>query len=143
MSANLPLRSVRNRNPGNLRDSKSNTWLGQIGADADGFAVFSETRYGVRALCKLLDNYMTRNVRTPRSIIFRYAPPADDNPSEVYALYVANHVGVKVDDVVTPADIPKMVDAIAQFEGHMLPRNDLLDGVKLWLDEWFKRSAQA
>lgn len=140
MTMARPIRSVRNNNPGNIRDSKANTWLGQTGADADGYAVFVDRKHGVRALCKLLDNYIARNVCTPRSIVFRFAPPSDDNPSEVYAQYVASHVGVKVDDVVSYADIPKLADAIAQFEGQMLARGDLLDGVKLWLDDWLKRN---
>lgn len=135
-----PVRSIRNRNPGNLRHSDKNTWQGQIGVDSDGFVVFSETRFGVRALCKLLDGYIARNICTPRAIIFRFAPPADNNPSEAYAQYIAQHVGVAVDDVVSYPDIPKIVDGIAQFEGHMLARADLLDGVKLWLDDCLKRS---
>lgn len=135
-----PVRSVRNNNPGNIRDSKTNTWLGQTGADPDGFAIFVDTKHGVRALCKLLDGYIARNMRTPRSIIFRFAPPSDDNPSEVYAHFVARHLGVKVDDVLTYADVPKLVDAIAQFEGQILARADLLDGLKLWLDDRLTRN---
>jgi len=43
-------------NPGNIRYNSANKWLGQVKPNS-GFAQFSDVKYGIRALIKLLKKY--------------------------------------------------------------------------------------
>jgi hypothetical protein len=52
----MPL-GIANNNPGNIRWSAANNWDGQIGQDANGFVIFSDPVFGLRALFKLLETY--------------------------------------------------------------------------------------
>lgn len=76
-------------NPGNLRYSARNNWLGQI-QSKNGFCQFSAMRFGLRALCLTLLSYYTRHgLRTIEEVINRYCPAGDgDNDPEAYIDYV-------------------------------------------------------
>lgn len=50
-------RGVRNNNPGNIKYNAANAWEGQTGQDADGFAIFSDQVYGLRAMFMILQSY--------------------------------------------------------------------------------------
>lgn len=50
-------RGVRNNNPGNIKYNPANDWDGQTGSDADGFAIFSDPTYGLRAMFLTLQSY--------------------------------------------------------------------------------------
>lgn len=98
-------RNVRNNNPGNLRDSPEK-WRGQIPSvtDADGsFKQFSSWIWGVRALVKLLKNYITVNGRdTIREIVAAYAPQGDGNNHEAtYRAILRKYTGKTDDEVLT------------------------------------------
>ena len=54
-------RGYRNCNPGNIDYNERNRWQGQVGIEARGrFAVFSEHRWGIRAIAVLLITYQDR-----------------------------------------------------------------------------------
>ena len=75
-------RGVRNNNFGNICRSFP-AWKGEIrvGDDLDHrFCVFSDWKYGIRALYKLLCTYITKyGLDNVPDIISRYAPPSENN----------------------------------------------------------------
>lgn len=97
--------SYRNRNPGNLRNSKF-----QTGTDAKGYAIFDSLAQGYQAL--MFD--LTMKVRghsahklTPDSTLQNlfdiYAPRADANNPGAYALFVCAWLCKAVGREFTPA----------------------------------------
>ena len=91
--ADLP-RGMRNNNPGNLRIS-NNQWQGKVPVweNTDGeFEQFKEYRYGVRAMIKLIQNYIRSGDNTLVTIISRYAP-ATENDTAAYIRAVAGATG--------------------------------------------------
>jgi hypothetical protein len=96
-------RSVRNANPGNI--VKGEPWQGLQPVDhmtpeqnAEGrFAVFSEPKWGFRALAILLRNYTSHlGFDTPRKIITRYAP-SSENDTQAYIRAFAKGLGIDPD----------------------------------------------
>lgn len=78
--------SLKTNNPFNIRYSESNSWVGMVG-EYKGFCKFSHESYAVRAMFKLILNYIRRGVDTPRKIITRFAPPSENN-TERYIKFV-------------------------------------------------------
>jgi len=115
-NAPAPL-SVRNNNPGNLK------FAGQPGAvaDARGFAVFQTPEAGAAAADRQLGLYMQRDgLNTIRGIVSKWSPVADPGnaPGSTanYASYVARQLGVSPDQPLSPQDIPRLRQVMAQFE---------------------------
>lgn len=83
-------RGLRNRNPGNIRQS-STKYLGEVQPSQDReFKQFQSIEYGYRAMFVLLEHYYRkRGLKTIRQIISRYAPPVENN-TEYYIGQVAN-----------------------------------------------------
>lgn len=74
-------------NVGNIRFSGANAWLGQCG-EYKGFVKFIDQIYSIRALIKLLRNYINLHDDTTVSrIISRYAP-SNENNTKSYIDYV-------------------------------------------------------
>ncbi len=77
-------RGIRNNNPGNLRFVASNNWLGKIpyveNTDADkAFEQFTEIKYGIRAMLRVVINNIDKGNDTVTKIITRYAPPFEND----------------------------------------------------------------
>lgn len=87
-------RALRNKNPGNIKDAAGNPWLGKIGVDDAGFVQFESNELGLRALARVLRNYASNGYRTIHDIVYRYAPPADNNPTESYIRTVVSVSGI-------------------------------------------------
>jgi hypothetical protein len=91
---NLP-RGIRNNNPGNIEVS-STKWEGAVGDDGR-FLQFAKIEWGIRAMGRILRTYETKyNLNTPKSIIYRYAPPKE-NDTEKYIKTVCQISGLKPD----------------------------------------------
>lgn len=89
-------RGQRNNNPGNIRISSS-PWQGKVpvAQNTDGaFEQFTAYAYGVRAMIKLLQNYISAGHNTIQKIIERYAPAADNNNVAAYVNAVASRSGL-------------------------------------------------
>ena len=96
-------RGIRNRNPGNLRDTDI-PWRGLVGTDKDGFCIFDCPENGIRAMTRdIYGDWKKDGKRTLRSLIMEYAPP-NENDTENYIRYVASHVGVEPDDPINLDD---------------------------------------
>lgn len=113
-------RGYRNRNPGNIEHAAANKWQGLAEPPSDGrFCRFVGHEYGLRALAVLLVSYQDRHgLRTVRSIITRWAPPAE-NDTGAYIAAVARRMGVSPDD---PLDLHQhdhlrpLVEAVVAHE---------------------------
>jgi hypothetical protein len=118
-------RGIRNNNPLNIKTGDK--WLGMIGED-EGFLQFSEASYGIRAAARVLQTYQTvHHLHTIREIIHRWAPPADNNPSDEYARAVAIWAGLEPDDEVDVYDFDTalaMLRAMVRFENGKPPEGE-------------------
>lgn len=112
-------RSIRNLNPGNIRKTGI-TWFGQSKVQDDkAFVVYTEARWGFRAIAKIFQQYKLRGVDTIHELISAWAPPVE-NDTGAYAAFVAKNVGLGVNDKIDLEDIVTVVEicmAIAKFEG--------------------------
>lgn len=68
--------SVADKNYTNIRHSKVQVWRGQVGYK-DGFVVFSDPEYSVRAFYRILKSYSKRGITTVKNIADEYAPKGD------------------------------------------------------------------
>jgi len=87
--------TIRRNNPGNIRKVTGQSWQGEIpGTVAPNFVTFDTLVYGYRAQIKLLNNYVKRGYNTLDSILNRWAPPSDNNPTEKYIEFVSQKTGI-------------------------------------------------
>ena len=111
---------VRNNNWLNIRYNPSNDWVGQTGGDGNNYAKFDDPVNGLRAADIVLKNYGAKHgIDNLNDAIFRFAPPADNNPTPAYAKFVADKMGIGADDKIDLADPntrEKMISAMVQFE---------------------------
>lgn len=111
-------RGMRNNNPGNIRIGSS-PWQGKIptGQNTDGsFEQFTSYVYGIRAMIKNLLNY---NLNTIRGIVYKWAPPQDNNATEKYVDFVAIKTGLSPTQPLNLQDkntLRKIVMAMAEME---------------------------
>lgn len=109
-------RGVRNNNPGNIEDGPfARSLPGYKGSDGR-FAIFETPQDGVNAGAQLLGSYARRGVVTPAQVINRWAPPSDNNPTQAYAQYVAQRLGIGVDDPIPESRRAEAFQAINEFE---------------------------
>lgn len=124
-------RGVRNNNPGNIDYNQRNAWQGQLGLEVGvpkpRFARFDTPENGIRALGKLLINYLGKDgmpgvggkgIDTVRETITRWAP-GNENNTEAYIAVVAKRLGVKpgeVIDIKNPATLREVMLGIIIHE---------------------------
>jgi len=123
----LPLpRGIRNNNPGNIEYNSGQIWRGQIGTDGR-YVVFDTPLNGLRALAKVLRTYMeTYQLLTVREIIYRWAPPPE-NDAEAYSIAVANSLRVRMEDFLNwNTHVYGLVPAITRHENGVQPYSDAL-----------------
>lgn len=112
-------RGIRNNNPGNLVQTSS-TWKGKLPKSQNKdkrFEMFVSPEYGIRALIKLLQNYMTKGYNTPEKIISRYAPK-NENDTRSYINLVSQSLGVNANTALHPTKntLQQLVFAIVKVE---------------------------
>lgn len=129
------VRGIRNNNPGNIR--KGENWQGMAQTQSDpAFIQFKSPEYGIRAMVKLLRNYeKLYNLNTIKGIIFRWAPPNENN-TEAYVKSVEQKTGLKQNEALDLADqnvMRKLVKAIIFHENGQQPYTDkqINDGINL------------
>ena len=118
-------RGLRNNNPGNIRHNPANDWNGMTGQDDAGFVIFSEGRYGLRAIGKVLDSYQRRGVWMLRDVIEQWAP-SEENDLESYLSHVMKLTGWQAAHVPQRAegDYVSLVKAIIKHENGFNPYSD-------------------
>lgn len=109
--------SVRNNNPGNLRDSSTGE-----------FRVFNTPEEGAAAMRSDLTAKITGNSpameknfgkdysATLSNLITTYAPAADKNDPKAYTDTISKETGIAPDQVLTTKDIDKLMPAMAKVE---------------------------
>lgn len=109
-------RGERNNNPGNIVKS-ANQWQGKIAGNDSRFETFDTPQNGIRALTKLLKNYIRQGNNTLRKIINKFAPPVE-NDTSAYLQSVSNLTGIPIDAPLTdtPEIIGPLVNAIISHE---------------------------
>lgn len=125
-------RGIRNNNAGNLRDNNQD-WLGETGADEDGFLIFESPVYGLRAMAKLIKNYgALYGVNTVAGIVTRYAPPSENN-TKAYIDHVAASVGVSPNAPLMREHYLPLIKAMVLHENGVQPYDDdtILKGIEL------------
>jgi len=117
-------RGIRNNNPGNIRKS-ADKWKGQLDPDPD-FYQFTTAEFGIRAMARILTNYQSLyGLDTIRKLMARWAPPEDGNPTDIYADFVADQVGIDKDQPIEVKDhLPDLIKAIIEFENGQQPYSD-------------------
>lgn len=133
----MAVRGLLNFNPGNIRYSTANDWLGQTGKDAAGFCKFDTMIHGVRALAKIILRYCrTYKLCSIRGIITRYAPPSE-NDTEAYIGRLAKALGKPPDAVLDLEHPPSLAEFVAavclQETGAHLSHETINEGVRLAL----------
>lgn len=115
-------RGIRNNNPGNV-EYDGTPWQGLADPPTDGrFARFVSPEYGIRAMARILDTYRARHgITTVAGIIDRWAP-SHENPTNVYASYVAERLGVSpYDRIDVRARRGELIAAMVAFENGQQP----------------------
>ncbi len=114
--------AVRNNNPLNIKTPRGgNKWVGQVGTDKFGHAIFGAPEHGIRAAANVLLSYYTRHgLDTLNGILNRFC---EGNRRE-YAAFLAARLQIEPDK---PFDVlqrlPELLHAMARFEsGREWPR---------------------
>lgn len=128
-------RGQRNNNPGNIRHGDK--WQGLAADQPDSeFCTFSEPRWGIRAIARLLITYQDKyGINTVRGIVSRWAPSSENNTAS-YIRHVCHLTGMEEDeplDVHDYEDLEPLVKAIIHHENGQQPYDQatINDGLKL------------
>lgn len=113
-------RGLRNNNPGNIRIGTS-AWMGKIpvqqNTDRD-FEQFETWIYGVRAMTKLVRNYILRGDNTLYKIVNRYAP-SNENSTTQYITLLVKKTGKLSNQAIDPNDktvLRRLIRGMAEIE---------------------------
>jgi len=113
-------RGMRNNNPGNIRRG-NNAWQGKIAysqSTDSAFEQFSLYKWGVRAMIKLIINYINQGNNTITKIINKYAPSTENN-TIAYINAVANQSGVNPNAILNKNEyelLKRIIIAMAKHE---------------------------
>jgi hypothetical protein len=140
-------RGFLNNNPGNM-DRSEPPWLGEIRDIGQcqndtqrvelghgRFCVFSNAQHGIRAMAKNLEAYYGRlGLKTVRGLIYRWAPPNENNTAG-YIQRVCDAIGLGPDDEIADlaSTLPALIDAIIRVECAGMPYqgNEIAEGIAL------------
>jgi hypothetical protein len=119
----LAPRGIRNHNPGNI-ERTADRWRG-MSADQSSdprFVVFDSPVWGLRALARILRQYMARGATTVRAIVNTWAPPVE-NDTGAYVQAVADAIGVDPDAPIDGSDatMSMLMQAITHHENGQQP----------------------
>ena len=132
---NKQARGIRNNNPGNIRHLGLD-WQGLANPPSDGaFCIFSEPKWGLRALAVLIRNYKRKHgINTIAGIIARFAP-STENDTAAYIRAVCAAVGRGPDeplDTENEVILWPLMKAIIKHENGQQPYTDaqILEGIR-------------
>lgn len=100
-----------NNNPLNVKGSN---WLGQVGQDKFGHAIFTSPDYGFRAAARLLLNYKAKHgIKTIDALVERFCT----GNKQSYKQFLSSHLNVQPTDEIDIQDrLPELLRAMARFE---------------------------
>lgn len=105
---------VKNKNPLNIKKGGSSDWLGTVGYDNQGHAIFSSFVYGIRAAIKDIKGKFARGIDSVEELIYIWAL----GNREPYINYITNQTGFARNQKLsfTKTNIQKLVVAMGKFE---------------------------
>jgi hypothetical protein len=117
-------RGLRNNNPGNI-EYDGTAWEGLANPPSDGtFCVFTDARYGIRAMAHNLSNYIAVDgiPSTVSALITRWAPPGQ-NDTAAYIADVDDQLGLTPgnDAIDLSISLAPLIAAIIQHENGINP----------------------
>jgi hypothetical protein len=116
--------TFKNNNPGNLRWNSK--FKGVVGKSKNGFAIFSSKYAGLAAMENLLKNYIKKGFNTLEKILYRYAPPTDNNNTEAYIQFVSQRSGIVRNAILKADQVASFIPAMVKMEtGKELGKLDL------------------
>lgn len=124
---------LRNNNPGNIRPGDA--WQGATG-EADGFVVFQDIDWGLRALATDISNKIREGYNTITTLISRYAPPSENN-TPAYIVAVAAETGLDPNEPIqldqeTLHDLMRaIVDHENGQQASLIPDQDIDIGISM------------
>ena len=142
MAPTKPTRGERNNNPGNIDYRPTDKWQGLADPPRETdvafprFARFTDPKWGIRAIARLLITYADKyDITTIRGIVNRWAPPVE-NDTGAYVQSVAKQCGVDADEVINVhsyAIMSPLVNAIITHEnGRCIYSQSVIDlGLRL------------
>lgn len=117
-------RGIRNNNPGNIREGQGDNtrWQGERATDDDAaFEEFDTPEDGIRAMAVIIKNYRRLyGINTLADIITRWAP-GHENDVPAYINSVAKRSGLVPFQVITDAELPRLIEAMIQHENGVQP----------------------
>ena len=109
-------------------------WVGMSQSQTDpDFVQFTDAKFGIRAIAKLLKNYQAQGLLTIRELINKWAPP-NENLTESYVDHVAREVGVNPDSQILVTDhLVPLVTTIIKHENGVNPYSaeTIAEGISL------------
>ena len=108
---------VKYNNPGNIMQHAGTPFLGEVRSPHRRLAAFKTIEHGIRAMVKIIRTYQLKGYTTYRDIIYRYAPPVENNTRQ-YLNYVCSRCGTQPSDKVRASDEKKLIAAICYYESH-------------------------
>lgn len=134
-------RGIKNNNPGNI-DRNTTKWQGMAADQSSDsrFVVFTDAKWGIRAIAKILQNYAKGDTSTVREIVSKWAPPVENNTSSYINAVDAEVTGTADTELADPVThrIPnyimvELVHAIIVHENGYCPYStaQLWEGAEL------------
>ena len=111
----------RINNPLNIRSSDANPFEGYVPDRREGgYEGFESPDYGLRAADRILNTYAKDyGIDTLSGALSRFAPEADNNPTQSYIDFVAERSGINPDapiDLTNPAVRSLLLSPMSEFE---------------------------
>jgi hypothetical protein len=132
--AGYPL-GLRNNNPGNLR-ATGDQWQGMIGTN-QGFVVFQDIAYGIRALAIDLGGDIRQGLNTIEKLISEFAPPSE-NDTRAYIVAVSAAAGIAYNQILQPdgSTLLKIIRGIIRMENGsqyaaLINDDDIKEGIEM------------
>jgi len=112
---------MRNNNVGNVKNFDSSFYVGQVGKDNKGHAIFSDMRYGVATFANdVLYKIFARptKLNTITKIVNVYAPASDGNNTIKYINFLSSKSGIAPNEILTKnkASLIKLLNAMGEYE---------------------------
>jgi hypothetical protein len=108
------LTTFKNNNPGNIRWNPK--IKGVIGKSEKGFAIFSNKYAGLNAMENLLKGYLKKGFNTIEKILYRYAPPSDNNQTENYIQFVSKRSGIGRTEILKADQVASIIPGMVKME---------------------------
>jgi hypothetical protein len=108
------LTTFKNNNPGNIRWNPK--IKGVIGKSEKGFAIFSSKYAGLNAMENLLKGYLKKGFNTIEKILYRYAPPSDNNQTENYIQFVSKRSGIGRTEILKADQVASIIPGMVKME---------------------------